>query len=147
MCGLLLDDRALALLIGSILGEIDGWDWNFPADPDFIYSADPVVVFYGALGTAPHTAVGVRVYSATDSLTEHYGSRRVQIRVRGAQGRPDGADVLADLAFAALQGLSRQGGISGISRLSMAPAGADDNRREERTDNYLITLDNLEALT
>jgi hypothetical protein len=29
----------------------------------------------------------------------------------------------------------------------MAPAGADDNRREQRTENYLIILDNLESLT
>ena len=140
----LLDDRTLTMLICSILGEIPGWDWN-PGDPDYIYAADPVIIFYGALGSSPDTAVGVRVYGATDSLTEHYGSRRVQLRFRGEPGRPDGADVLAAPAFAALQGLSRVGGISGISRISMAPAGADDNRREERTENYLITLDNLEA--
>jgi hypothetical protein len=29
----------------------------------------------------------------------------------------------------------------------MSPAGADDNRREERTENYLVVLDNPEALT
>jgi len=39
------------------------------------------------------------------------------------------------------------GGISGVSRLSMAPAGADENGREERTENYLIILDNQEALS
>ncbi|WP_233202015.1 minor capsid protein [Cryobacterium sp. Y11] len=139
-----LDDRTLTILICSILGEIPGWDWN-PGDPDYVYSSDPVIIFYGALGTTPDTAVGVRVYAAGQDLDVAW--RRVQIRVRGAQGRPDGADVLAALAFAALQGLSRVGGISGISRLSIAPAGADDNRREERTENYLIILDNLEALT
>jgi hypothetical protein len=29
----------------------------------------------------------------------------------------------------------------------MAPLGADENGREERTDNYTITLDNTEAST
>jgi hypothetical protein len=29
----------------------------------------------------------------------------------------------------------------------MSPAGTDDNRREERTENYLVLLDNPEALT
>ena len=142
----LLDDATLTVLICSILGGIPGWDWN-PDDPDHVYASDAVVIFYGALGTAPDTAVGVRVYGATDSLAEHYGSRRVQLRMRGEPGRPDGADALAAPAFAALQGLSRLGGINGVSRLSMAPAGADDNRREERTENYIIILDNLEALT
>ena len=140
----LLDDVALTKLICSILGGIAGWAWreNGP-----VYTAAEVGIFYGALGTSPDTAVGVRVYGATDSLTEHYGSRRVQLRLRGEPGRPDGADVLAAPAFAALQGLSRLGGISGVSRLSMAPAGADDNRREERTENYVVLLDNPEALT
>ena len=131
------------MLICSILGTIPGWDWNPDGTGPVV--SDPVTIFYGALGTTPDTAVGVRIYASTDSLTEHYGSRRVQIRVRGAQGRPDGADELAGLAFAAIQGLSRMGGVSGISRLSLSPAGTDDNRREERTENYLITLDNLEA--
>ena len=142
----LLDDRTLTMLICSILGGIPGWDWN-PDDPNHVYASDAVVIFYGALGTAPDTAVGVRVYGATDSLLEHYGSRRVQLRLRGEPGRPDGADVLAAPAFAALQGLSRSSGISSISRLSMAPAGADDNRREERTENYVVLLDNPEAMT
>ena len=138
-----MDDRTLTMLICSILGGIPGWDWN----PDGLgpVIADPVTIFYGALGTTPDTACGVRVYGSTDE--RHLGWRRVQLRLRGNSGRPDGADVLAAPAFDALQGLSRVGGISGISRQSMAPAGADDNRREERTENYLIILDNLEALT
>jgi hypothetical protein len=141
-----LDDATLTKLICSILGEIPGWDWNLD-DPGRVPAADDVVIFYGAIGTAPDRAVGVRVYASTDDLIEHYGTRRVQLRLRGERDRPDGADALAAPAFDALQGLSRRGGISGISRLSMAPAGADDNRREMRTENYLIILDNQESLT
>jgi hypothetical protein len=142
-----LDDADLTNLICSILGDIEGWDWH-PREGDadeFEYPSETVGIFYGAIGSAPDTAVGVRVYGSTDNLLEHYGWRRVQLRHRGARGRPDGADALAALSFEALQGLSRVGGINGISRQSMAPAGADSNRREERTDNYIITLDNLEA--
>ena len=139
-----MDDVTLTMLICSILGEIPDWDWN-PGDPDYIYAADPVIIFYGALGTTPDKAVGVRVYGTTDE--RHLGWRRVQLRLRGEQGRPDGADALSTPSFAALHGLSRLRGISSITRQSMAPAGADDNRREERTENYLIILDNLEALT
>jgi len=137
-----LDDVALTKLVCTELGTISGWAWreNGPA-----YTADEVGIFYGAIGTTPDKAVGVRVYGS--SAERHLGWRRVQLRLRGDPGRPDGADALATPALDALQGLSRRGGISGITRQSMAPAGADDNRREERTENYLIILDNLEALT
>ena len=139
-----MDDVTLTKLVCSILGAIPGWDWN-PDDPDHVYAADAVVIFYGALGTTPDKAAGVRIYGTTDE--RDLGWRRVQLRLRGDPGRPDGADVLATPSFAALQGLSRLGGISSISRQSMAPAGADGNRREERTENYVVLLDNPEALT
>ena len=139
-----MDDVALTELICSILGTIPGWDWT-REDPDHVYAPDAVVIFYGALGPEPDTAVGVRVYGTTDERDLRW--RRVQLRLRGERGRPDGADALSAPSFAALHGLSRLGGISSISRQSMAPAGADGNRREERTENYLIILDNLEALT
>lgn len=162
-----MDDVKLTQLICFILGTIPGWDWS-SADPGTVktisdeftdtyfdelpYSlgdhvSDPadVVIFYGALGASPDRAVGVRVYGTTDEPDLRW--RRVQIRFRGERGRPDGADALATPAFEALHGLSRLAGISGISRQSMSPAGADDNRREERTENYLVLLDNDEALT
>lgn len=135
-------------MVCSILGEIPGWDWH-DSDEDldhavpYVNPPGAVVVFYGALGTAPDKAAGVRVYAGTDE--RDLGWRRVQIRLRGEQGRPDGADALATPAFDALHGLSRLGGISSISRQSMAPAGADDNRREQRTENYVVLLDNAEA--
>ena len=139
-----MDDVALTHLICSILGTIPGWDWT-RQDPDHVYAPDAVVIFYGALATEPDTAVGVRIYGTTDE--RDLGWRRVQLRLRGERGRPEGADALSAPSFAALHELSRLGGISSISRQSMAPAGADGNRREERTENYLIILDNLEALT
>lgn len=144
-----MDDATLTKLICSILGEIPGWDWHasdedLDGDEPYAPPSGAVVIFYGALGTEPDKAAGVRVYGSTDE--QDLGWRRVQLRLRGEPGRPDGADVLAASAFAALHGLSRLGGISSISRQSMAPAGADDNRREQRTENYLIILDNLESL-
>lgn len=139
-----VDDVTLTKLICAELGRLSGWAWR-PNGPT--YTAGEVGVFYGPIAAAPDRAVGVRIYAAADERAEHYAWRRVQLRVRGARDRPDGADELAAAAFAALQGLSRVGGISGVSRQSMAPAGADENRREERTENYLIILDNEEALT
>jgi len=145
-----LDDVTLTKLICSRLGEVPGWDWydsdlDEPGDEPHTYEPDAVVIFYGALGAEPDKAVGVRVYGSTDE--RDLGWRRVQLRLRGEAGRPDGADALAGPAFDALLELPRVGGISTTSRQSMAPAGADDNRREERTENYLIILDNQESLT
>lgn len=138
-----LDDVELTQEICTQLGGITGWEWR-PTGP--AYTSAEVGVFYGAIGTSPDRAVGVRVYGSTDTR-DGPASRRVQVRFRGAPGNPAGADDLAGQAFPVLTGLSRVGGISGVSRLSMAPLGADSNRREERTDNYIITLDNQEALT
>lgn len=139
-----MNDAELTKLICALLGDIPGWEWSGD-DPESAYPDDAVGIFYGALGTTPDKAVGVRVYATTDDRINHLATRRVQLRLRGARGRPDGADELAAAAFDALQELSRVGGISDISRLSMAPAGADTNRREERTENYQIILDNQEA--
>lgn len=137
-----MDDAALTKVICEQLGALPDWEWNETGEP---YSADVVGVFYGAIDPTPHRAIGVRVYGATDDRLAHLGWRRVQLRSRGAPGQPDGADQVADAGFGVLQGLSRLGGISDVSRLSMAPLGADENRREERTDNYTIILDNQET--
>lgn len=138
-----MDDVTLTKYICAALGDIDGWSWAETGN----YSAGVVGVFYGAIGPSPDKACGVRVYAATDNDIEHTHWRRVQLRLRGAKRRPDGADELAGQALDVLPRLSRVGGISGVSRLSMAPAGADENGREERTENYLIILDNQEALS
>lgn len=136
-----MGDEELTKRLCALLGEIPTFQWMTTGT----YSPSDVAVFYGAIGEKPDRAVGVRVYAAPrdDELTE----RRVQIRLRGAQGAPNGADALADIVFAALQGLSRKWGISGIRRDSMAPLGADGNGRDQRSENYIITLDNLEAQT
>lgn len=137
-----LDDVELTMTVAEFLGDIDGWEWR-PTGP--AYTNAEVGVDYGAIKSDTDRRVGVRVYMTKDEPNLSW--RRVQLKFRGGRGAPQGADALADAAFARLQGLSRVGGISGISRLSMAPGGADANGREERTDNYIITLDNQEALS
>lgn len=132
-----MTDDELTLMLCTLLGSLPGWVWATTGE----YGADDVGVFYGAIAASPDQAVGVRVYATDDraGLRE----RRVQFRIRG-RGRA-GANRLADILFGVLHGLSRTGGISDARRISMAPAGVDGNGREERTDNYLVTLDNSEA--
>ncbi|MBW9093106.1 hypothetical protein JNB62_05375 [Microbacterium jejuense] len=139
-----MDDDELTFRLCEILGRIPGWVWDPTLDA---FPQDSTAVFYGAVQDKPDRAVGVRVYGTEDRLTEFVAERRAQLYFRGGRGDPRGANKLAAPAFTLLQGLSRVGGISDIRRMSMAPLGADTNGREERTDNYIITLDNLEAST
>ena len=135
-----MTDRDLTLWVCRLLGAIPGWVWS----PDTAAPAGRVAVFYGAIPDRPDAAVGVRVYGGSDDPLVYSPTRRVQLRIRGPRGDPSGADALADLVFAALQG--RQGeGVSFAQRQSFGPLGADTNGREERSENYIIALDNLEA--
>jgi hypothetical protein len=143
-----LNDVELTKLVCALLGEIPGWDWHdsdedLPDAEPYVYARDVVGVFYGPISDTPDKAAGVTVYGSTDE--RHLSWRRVQIRLRGDRGRPNGADALSAPSFELLQGLTIPG-IADISRLSMAPAGVDQNRRNERTENYIIILDNQETL-
>lgn len=137
-----MDDATLTLKLCEILGGLDGFEWS--DDADVVYAPDSIGVFYGAVGDAPDRAIGVRIYGTPDQ--PFVKRRRVQLWVRGARRDRAGADRIADAAFARLDKLSREGGILGARRESMSPQGADDNDREQRSENYTITLDNEEAL-
>lgn len=139
-----MDDATLTTRINEQLAKIPGWAWR-PNGP--IYTAAEVAIFYGAIGAKPDRAVGTRVYGAPSDIggDGQLALRSVQLRFRGAAHAPNSADELAGFAFTVLQGLSRVDGISGVRRESFTSLGADANSREERTDNYLIILDNQEA--
>ncbi|WP_454112831.1 minor capsid protein [Microbacterium maritypicum] len=137
-----MNDSTLTRIVCSLLSDIPGWEWR-PDGPS--YQDTETAIFYGAIDATPDRAVGARVYSATDDPVRSLSSRRMQLRLRGRKDAIDDADNLAHLAFLRLQGLSRVEGISGIRRESMSPSTADDNGRQERTENYTIILDNQEA--
>lgn len=122
------------------IAGVGAWQPDGPA-----YVPTEVGVFYGPIAAAPDRAVGITVYSQTDDIETGRADRYVQIRCRGSRGRPNGADLLADAAFDALQGVYHTSGIARITRTSTAPLGADSNGRQERTDNYQLILDNPEA--
>lgn len=137
-----MDDVTLTDLLCTQLGRIPGWAYR--PDPEDPYLENEVAIFYGSIDPSPDKACGVTVYGATDDAIEHYAWRRVQLRLRGLRHVRESADQLAWPAFLVLTNLSRVGGISGASRQSMTPLGADDNGREERTENYIILFDNTE---
>jgi hypothetical protein len=132
-----MDDVALVMTLCTWLDAagVGAWRPDGPA-----YAGDEVGVFYGALDTGPDRAVGVTVYATDDDVALGTALRWVQVRYRGAPGRPDGADVLAAAGFRALHGVHHRDGIARARRVSSAHLGADDSGRLERTDNYEITL-------
>ena len=136
-----MTDRDVTLAICELLGRMPGWSW----DPSGPYPVGRVAIFYGAIPPSPDRAIGVRVYGGSDNAQVYQPTRRVQLRFRGARNAPDDADQMADWAFRLLQGASRIMGLNRVERSSFGPLGADENGRDERSDNYLIILDNLEA--
>lgn len=138
-----MDDETLTERLCQILGALPSFAYR-PDDNDPLPTADEIGVFYGRIADAPDRAVGVRVYGALDD--RYLQRRRVQVWIRGGRRDPAGADRIAGVIFRRLDKLSREGGINGIRRESVAALGADDNDREQRSENYLITLDNEEAL-
>lgn len=140
-----MDDAGLTRWVVEQLGGIDGWVWG--ADEPYDYVEDVTHVFEGAVPAEARRAAGVRVFGGTDDDETETKTRRIQIRSRGDEGEPNGANRVADAAFAHLRKLLREGVVSSVIRTSFDPAGVDQNGRESRTDNYLIIFDNEEAPT
>lgn len=136
-----MGDVELTELICEHLGALDGWQWG----GDGAYPGDVVGVFYGAVDATPDRAVGVSVYDRADRPREYVRGRRVQLLLRGERGNPGGADALADVAVQRMEALALVPGIAYVEALSFARLGADENGRQERTENLHITFDNEEA--
>ena len=134
-----MDDGELTRVICERLAAAGVGVWR-PAGP--AYTATGTGIFYGSLGATPDRALAVAVYLPVDDIRTGLSLRYLQVRSRGPRGTPDGADTLAGAVFDALHGTYPRGGIARITRTSAARLGADGNSRQERTDNYLIVLDN-----
>jgi hypothetical protein len=137
-----VDDEILTHRLGEILGRVPTFAWR-PGENDPAPTPREVAVMYGKLRDAPDRGIGISVYNSLDE--PDVLKRRVQFHIRGERLQPFGADRIAGVVFAVLEGRLRGGGISSIVRQSFTRLGADANGREQRTENYLITLDNLEA--
>lgn len=134
-----VNDAALTKLLCEITGEIPGFWWSETAAPP----DGEAKVFYGSLDHDPDRAVGWRIYDTAD--WPYLKGRRAQLRSRGAVDDRAGADELADAVVTRLAAISRDRGISHISDHTFTPLGADESGRQERADNFTITLDNEEA--
>lgn len=133
-----MDDAALTTRLCELLGQVPGWHWSTTTTAP----QDAVGIYYGDIPESPDRAIGVRVYGGTDDPLVYQPARRVQLRIRGRRGDKRDADQIAGVVFALLQGRCRSAGISWIERASFGPLGADKNGREQRSENYLVQLDN-----
>lgn len=140
-----MDDVSLTMRLCAYIGRIPGWHWS--AAPGAQYPDDGVGIHYGDIPDAPDRAIGVRLYGIPRDDVSTERIRRVQFRIRGARRDRSGADSIGSTLRLILTRVLRMDGISEITFSSMSPLGADKNGREERTENYLITLDNPEAYT
>ena len=137
-----MDDAQVTTRLCEILGEVPGWTWS----PTGTYGSE-LAIFYGDIPDRPDRAIGVRVYSGSDDSRVYQPIRQSQLRIRGARGDRSDADRIAGIAFTVLQGLCRIRGLSWIERTYFGPLGADINGREQRSDNYSISLDNGGLIT
>lgn len=131
-----MTDDALTITLCQWLAAAGIGVWS-PAAPA---PSDAAAIFYGPLGEHPDRAVGVTVYGTDDDVALGTGTRRVQVRYRGASDDVRGANLLADAGFEALHGVHYRDGIARARRISSAPLGPDADGRQERTDNFEIIL-------
>lgn len=136
-----IGDDAVIFAVAELLAEL-GWAWR----PTSAFApGDDVGIQYRRLGDGPDRAVAIAVYGGGDDDETGEAYRLVQLRFRGAPHDLRGADLLAGAAFNHLRTVAHRRGIAWARRRSFDSSKADDNGREQRTDNYRITLDNPEA--
>lgn len=107
------------------------------------YEPDETALTLKRLPTSPDRAIAVNAYGSDDSITLPMSVISIQLRFRAAGSRTD-VDDLADAVFPLLHGrhhfLMGDILVARAYRLNFASIGADDNRREERVDNYELLL-------
>lgn len=110
--------------------------------PTGTYTAGEKAITLKSLPTEPDNAVAITVYDVDDDIVLPDVEVMVQLRFRADATTRTGVDDFADSVFNALHGARNlpagQLVIQLARRVSVAPLGADDNRREERADNYAL---------
>jgi hypothetical protein len=112
--------------------------------PTGAYLDTEVGIVLGVPSQQPPSLIALAVYRVADDPALSDSVVGLQVRVRGSDEDPRKADDLADGVFDALQGL-HGADVNGVRlvysrRTSMLPLGVDGNGRQERTDNYDLTV-------
>lgn len=101
-------------------------------------------VFFKELPTSPDRCVALTAYASSDDATRNESVVRVQFWFRGVAGVATDVDVLADSVFMWLQGMTHVDygtvHVAQALRVSAIQLGMDDNKRNERSDNYSFQI-------
>lgn len=136
------DTRAFLTELGEYLaGAGLGLSWN----PDALYTAGQLGIWTKLMPAAPDRAVVINVVWGGDDITMPRSQPMIQIRARGAAGKPLDVDDILDPIAATLHGKTNLplGGfmVVQINRRVVAPLGADESKRWERADQYYADVD------
>lgn len=109
------------------------------------YTASETAIVFGGLPTSPHRAIALTLYGADDEGSVPLSSLRLQVMVRGNPNDALDAGEVAGAIFTFLQGLQhRQYGSAHLTlaqRISRITLGADESKRQIRSDNYALDVD------
>lgn len=112
--------------------------------PTGAYDAAEIGIVLGVPTQQPISLVALAAYANVDSPALSDSTVGLQVRVRGPNADPTPADDLADAVFDVLQGfrgdLPNEVHVVYAKRTSTYPLGIDGNGRQERTDNYDLTV-------
>ncbi|GMA31602.1 minor capsid protein [Litorihabitans aurantiacus] len=114
-------------------------------EPDGVYPSGATGVVLKNMPTGPDRVVVLNAYQpgGTPDPNDPVETVMLQLRTRGIAYPPTDVDDLAEAAVAALSGHRAVWPglyVSRSYRISSAQLGADQNRRQERTDNLHLTL-------
>ncbi|MBN8881713.1 MAG: hypothetical protein J0H73_05295 [Salana multivorans] len=109
------------------------------------YSADETGIVLKTLPTEPDRVIALSTYQVDPDPDPNaqVDVAMLQIRTRGIPNPPTDVDDLAEAAVAALTGHHQDWPGLRIQRahtVSTLPLGADQNRRQERTDNLRLLI-------
>jgi hypothetical protein len=109
------------------------------------YLATDTAIVFGELPTTPDRVIAITVYGSDDEGQVPLSQMRVQFMFRGEPNNTLDAGEIAGPVFDLMQGLEHlQCGSAHINlaqRVSRITLGADDNKRQMRSDNYALDVD------
>lgn len=109
------------------------------------YMADETAIVFGEPPPAPDRVIAISVYGSVDEGQVPLSSMRVQFMCRGVPNDTLDAGEVAGGVFTHMQGLEHlQCGAAHINlsqRVSRLTLGADENKRQLRSDNYRLDVD------
>jgi hypothetical protein len=109
------------------------------------YLATDTAIVFGELPTSPDRVVAITVYGSDDEGQVPLSQMRVQFMFRGKPNNTLDAGEVAGPVFEHMQGLEHlQCGAAHINlaqRVSRITLGADENKRQLRSDNYALDVD------